>query len=247
MAPSPRTRAPKTAMLVARRIVEEIRRSGYGVGDRLPAERLMMEEYQVGRGTLREALRFLELQGVLSLKPGPGGGPMVEKPDASHLSISLVLLLQFENAPFSSIVESREALEPIMARLAAGRMTKAQFGALTESVDLMRENLKDREVFLQTNKDFHEVIAWASANQVFGFLIDSLIGIVDGTSLGVDYPDHRRVAILAAHDRILTALLAHDGDASEEAMAAHMKEYARYLGKKYADVLATPVTWDMLA
>lgn len=246
MASPSRPRAPKTAMLVAHRIVEDIRRRGYGVGDRLPPERLMLEEYQVGRGTLREALRFLELQGVLSLKPGPGGGPTVEKPDASHLSTSLVLLLEFENAPFSSVVEARESLEPIMAHLAAGRLTDSHIAALTSSVDRMRENLKDREVFLETNKDFHEVIAWASGNQLFGFLIDSLIGIVDGTVLGVDYPDHRRAAILAAHDRILTALLAHDGEASEASMAVHMREYSRYLGKKYADVLRMPVTWDLI-
>jgi len=233
-------------MLIARRIVDDIRRGGYGVGDRLPPEKPMLESYQIGRGTLREALRFLELQGVISLKPGPGGGPTVEKPDASHLSTSLVLLLQFENAPFSSVVEARDSLEPIMARLAAQRLTEQDTAALVESVDQMRANLKDRDIFLQTNKDFHETIAWASGNQVFGFLVDSLIGIVDGTSLGVDYPENRRHAVLAAHDRILQALLAHDEDLSEKAMADHLHEYTVYLGKKYSEVLHARVTWDLL-
>ena len=66
--------APKTAMIVARRIVRDIDRLSLQPGDKLPPERVMLEEYQVGRGTLRESLRFLELQGIISLKPGPGGG-----------------------------------------------------------------------------------------------------------------------------------------------------------------------------
>lgn len=91
-------RPMKTAMLVAQRIVADINERGNVVGDRLPPERLMLEKYDVGRGTLRESLRFLELQGVITLKPGPGGGPVVVQPDASSLATSLALLLQFSDA-----------------------------------------------------------------------------------------------------------------------------------------------------
>ena len=72
------SRPQKTALIVAKRVVEDIYKSGQSAGDRLPPERVMLEHYGVGRGTLREALRFLELQGVLTLKPGPGGGPVIE-------------------------------------------------------------------------------------------------------------------------------------------------------------------------
>ncbi|MEU0485313.1 FCD domain-containing protein [Streptosporangium sp. NPDC006013] len=243
---SSRTRPQKTAVLIARRIIDDVRRNGYSVGDRLPSERLMLEDYQVGRGTLRESLRFLELQGVISLKPGPGGGPTLEKPDASNLATALVLLLQFENAPFRSVVEARVGLEPMMTRLAAERMTGEQLQRLAESVDGMRENLNDREMFLDTNKAFHDIIAWSSGNALFGFLIDALLGIIDGTALGVNYPLHRRSAVLKAHTRIFEALNAHDGDSSMAAMEAHIQEYLRYVEKKYPEAMAQPVTWDLL-
>jgi GntR family transcriptional repressor for pyruvate dehydrogenase complex len=242
-----RIKPQKTAMLIARRIVGDIRRGGgFTIGNRLPSEKKMLETYQIGRGTLREALRFLELQGVISLKPGPGGGPTVERPDASHLATSLVLLLEFADAPFSTVVQARVDLEPILARLASERMTDEHMGKLITSVDEMRSNLNDKDVFLQTNKDFHGLIAWTSGNSLYGYLIDTLIEIVDGTSLGVDYPVKRRGAILEAHSRILNALLAHDGDSSQESMAQHMGEYERYLQKRYHDVLSEPITWDML-
>lgn len=239
-------RPQKTALIVAKRVVDEIHRAGHSVGDRLPPERVMLENYGVGRGTLREALRFLELQGILTLKPGPGGGPVVEQPDATHLANGLLLLLQFSDAPFSMIVEARHDLEPIMARHAATRMKDEPLTQLASNVEQMRDNLSDREIFLATNREFHEMIAWASGNSMYGFLIDALVDIVDGTHLGVDYPDRRRQAILSAHERILSALQNHDGDHSFAAMSEHMGEFLKYMQRHYAEVLERTVTWDIL-
>jgi DNA-binding FadR family transcriptional regulator len=240
------SRPQKTALIVAKRVVDDIYRGGQTVGDRLPPERVMLEHYGVGRGTLREALRFLELQGVLTLKPGPGGGPVIEKPDATYLANGLVLLLQFSESPFSMIVEARGDLEPVMARHAASRMKKDGLERLGNSVEQMRENLANREIFLATNREFHELIAWGSGNAMYGFLIDALVDIVDGTHMGVDYPEQRRKAILGAHERILSALEAHDGDSSFAAMDEHMGEFVRYMQRRYSDVLHQTVTWDIL-
>jgi DNA-binding FadR family transcriptional regulator len=241
-----RSRPQKTAMLIARRIVDDIRRSGYRGGARLPAEKQMLEDFQVGRGTLRESLRFLELQGVISLKPGPGGGPTVEQPDASNLATTLVLMLQFQSVPFRSIVEARVTLEPMMARLAAERMTGQQLQELALSVDRMRVNIEDREIFLDANKEFHHLVAWSSGNPLFGFMVDALLGIIDGTPIGVDYPIQRRVAVLKAHTRVFEALGAHDRDGAMEAMEAYIQEYLRFVTKKFPEVMDEPVTWDLL-
>lgn len=240
------SRPQKTALIVAKRVVEDIYRGGQSVGDRLPPERVMLEHYGVGRGTLREALRFLELQGVLTLKPGPGGGPVIEKPDATYLANGLVLLLQFSESPFSMIVEARGDLEPVMARHAASRMAPDSVARLGDSVEKMRENLENRDIFLATNREFHELIAWGSGNAMYGFLIDALVDIVDGTHMGVDYPEQRRKAILGAHERIFTALEKHDGDGSFAAMDEHMSEFVRYMQRRYSDVLDQTVTWSIL-
>ncbi|MGW0045115.1 FadR/GntR family transcriptional regulator [Rhodococcus sp. NPDC003348] len=239
-------RPQKTAMIIARRIVSEIDRRGLTSGDRLPSEKLMLEEYQVGRGTLREALRYLELSGAISLKPGPGGGPTVEKPDSGHLKNSLGLVLQFDGAPFSTIVEARAGLEPLMARLAAERITDAQRDLLAESVVKMGENLKDLDVFLETNKAFHEVIAWASGNVLFGYLIDAVDGIFEGVALGVEYPAARRTKVYDAHVRILAAIDAGDPAAAEVEMRAHVTELTTYLQKKFSGAMGKPITWDAM-
>ncbi|MEV4999704.1 FadR/GntR family transcriptional regulator [Nocardioides sp. LML1-1-1.1] len=236
-------RPQKTAMLLAQRIVGDINRRGNTVGDRLPPERIMLEDYEVGRGTLRESLRFLELQGVISLKPGPGGGPVVQHPDAASLATSLTLLLQFANAPFRTIAEARGGLEPMMAQLAAERMTDEQLASLKASVDNMHDHLDDQTVFLEENKRFHDVIAHGSGNAMFGYLVDALLGILDGSAIGIDYPEVRRSAVHKAHLNIYEAIAQRDPAASAEAMQDHIQQYLKYAEKKFPDVLSAPIVW----
>lgn len=236
-------RPQKTAVLVAQRIVADIQRRGKNVGDRLPPERAMLEEYQIGRGTLRESLRFLELQGVIALKPGPGGGPVVQQPDGSGLATALTLLLQFENAPFRTIAESRAGLEPMMAQLAASRMSKEQLAELKFSVEHMGERIGDENEFLEMNKLFHDTIAHGSGNVMFGYLVESLLGMLDGSAMGIDYPEHRRTAVYEAHLSIYEAIAARDPAASAAAMHDHISAYARYAERKFPDLLDTPISW----
>ncbi len=237
------TRPQKTAMLLAQRIVGDINRRGNTVGDRLPPERVMLEEYEVGRGTLRESLRFLELQGVISLQPGPGGGPVVQQPDATSLATSLTLLLQFANAPFRTIAEARGGLEPMMAQLAAERMSDEQLLDLKASVETMEEHLDNQAVFLDENKRFHDVIARGSGNAMFGYLVDALLGILDGSAIGIDYPEVRRTAVHKAHLNIYEAIASRDAAQSAAAMEDHIAQYLKYAEKKFPDVLAAPITW----
>lgn len=237
------TRPQKTAIFIAQEIVADINRRGNLPGERLPPERIMLEQYDVGRGTLRESLRFLELQGVITLKPGPGGGPIVRKPDSSSLATALTLLLQFEGASFRAVAESRAGLEPMMARLAADRMTDEDRAELAKNIELMEENIGDLDAFLAYNRDFHVCVAHGSGNAIFGCLIDALEDIFDGTAVGVDYPERRRIAVLKAHRSIHDAIMDSDPDAADAAMNHHIQEYLRYIERKFPETLTSPIVW----
>jgi GntR family transcriptional repressor for pyruvate dehydrogenase complex len=239
-------RPQKAAMLVAQRIMRDVITERLSPGDLLLPERTMLEKYQTGRGTLREALRLLEFQGVISLKPGPRGGPVLRDPDSTHLASTLVLLMQFQKAPFRSIVEVRTAMEPMISRLAADRMTDESLGELAGTIERMREHLDQQDLFLEANKRFHDIIAWSSGNPLFGYIVDSLLGIMDGTVIGIDYPRPRRVAILKAHDEIYQALQARDPDASEDRMREHIHAYVRYAERKFPEVLDEVIRWDRM-
>lgn len=237
-------RPPKAAMLIAQRIVQDIVRGDVSPGDLLPPERVMLEKYETGRGTLREALRLLEFQGAIALKPGPGGGPILLDPDASHLAGTVVLLMQLKQAPFRTIAEVRSAIEPMISGLAATRIDEASLAGLDDTITQMREHLDDQHVFLEENKRFHDIIAWSSGNPLFGYLADSLLDIMDGTLIGVDYPARRREAILTAHEHVRDAIKSGDPAESESRMRDHIGEYVRYAERKFPEVLDQIVPWD---
>ena len=239
-----RRRGPRTkaATLLAKHIVREIDRRGLCPGDKLLSEQKMVERYGVARGSLREALRYLELQGVLRIKSGPGGGPVIERPNGRHFASTLALMLQFVGARFRSIIETRWVVEPGIAALAAERATAADLVALRECLDAMRADLHDAPRFQEHNRRFHDLLALASDNPIFRFLLPALHWISRGS--GVEYSEAERKRILRAMRRIFTAIAARDRQAAAAAMGAFFGASLDYLDRTYPDVMARPLTWD---
>lgn len=237
----------KTALLVAYRIVDQIARQNLQPGTPLATERDMLAEFSVARGTLREALRFLEMQGVITIKTGPGGGPVVAMPDSRHLASLIGLLLQFRGARFRTVVDARLSLEPVLAAKASENVTPDQLDDLSASIEAMRENLDDSTFFLDENENFHELIAAASGNEVFSLLISSLAWITDGTALGVEYRRSQREHVLDEHQRIFDAIRAGKPDRAATAMREHLNDFATYLDRKYPAVMDTPLTWEQIS
>lgn len=234
------TKPQKSALLVAQRIVRDIERQGLGPGEMLPPERSMMDEYAIGRGTLRESLRFLELQGVLRLRPGPGGGPVIQKPSADTLATTLALMLQLDGARHRVVAESRCALEPQVAHLAAQQIGAGPLAALLETLTVMEAGADDPAAHLDSDRDFHRIIGWASGNSLLGFLVEALTRF---EAEPADQPLRRRRQVLKAHRLIYQALAAGDPVAASEAMREHLQDGLSYAAKKAPETLAQPITW----
>jgi DNA-binding FadR family transcriptional regulator len=237
-------RPHKVAISVAQHIVGEITRGRYPPGSKLPSETEMLAQFHVGRGTLREAVRFLEINGVLTVRTGPGGGPVVAQLDPAALAGTLSLFLQLYETRFDAIVEVRKILEPAIAGLAAVRITDDELAAIQASLAGMEQSLDDKEEFLAANHEFHHLVAWASGNPVMALMMSSLHWITDGTPLGVDYPSTRRRSILSAHESIYAGLAARDPEAAQNMTRAHNERYERYLQKYYPAILTTVLRWS---
>lgn len=237
----------KTALLVAYRIVGDIADRSLTPGTPLVTEREMLAEYGVARGTLREALRFLEMQGVITIKTGPGGGPVVARPESRHLASLIGLLLQFRNAQFRTVLDARLSLEPVLAAKAAENATPEQLAELATSVDRMKEHLDDSDFFLNENEYFHELIAAASGNELFSLLIASLAWITDGTVLGVEYRTSQREHVWQEHQRIYEAVKAGRVNQAATAMREHVEDFASFLERRYPRVLDQPLRWEQIS
>jgi len=232
---------PKTATLIAKAIAREIHRRGLAPGDKLIAEQKMVERYAVARSSLREALRFLELQGVLRLKSGPGGGPVVEMPDAHHLASTLALLLQFVGAPFRAIIETRLVIEPGIAALAAIHAVPADLAAIRACLQTMQAQVGADAVFLEENRRFHDLIAFASGNPVFRFLLPALHWISDGS--GISYSDSERRRILRALREIAEAIETREPERASITMQRFFEASLAHLDRTYPQAMARPITW----
>lgn len=237
----------KTALLVAYRLVGDIADRNLAPGTPLVTEREMLAEYGVARGTLREALRFLEMQGVITIKTGPGGGPVVSMPESRHLASLIALLLQFRNAQFRTVLDARLSLEPVLAAKAAEHATPEQLQELEQSVERMREHLDDSDFFLNENENFHELIAAASGNELFSLLISSLAWITDGTVLGVEYRASQREHVCDEHRRIYQAVKAGRANQAANAMREHVEDFANFLERRYPRVMDQHLRWEQIS
>jgi GntR family transcriptional repressor for pyruvate dehydrogenase complex len=234
-------------MAVAQAITDDITDRGYKPGTKLATEKDMVTRFDVGRGTLRESLRFLELNGVIVMKAGPNGGPIVAEPDARDLASLLGLFLQLHATPFSAIVNAREVLEPAIAAMAATHANKRLIDEIKGSVAGMEAFIDDQENFLAENDRFHGAVAAASGNALFSLLISSLHLITDGMPPGVTYPLPRRLVVLRAHKAVLAALEDGDAAAAEAAMRRHVQELRRYAREAFPTVYDSQLRWRDIA
>lgn len=114
----------RAAIRVARNIAQDIHDQKLRPGSFLDPEHVMVEKLGVARATVREALRFLELQGALRIKAGPDGGPIVNVPHTEHLASAISLQLQFANAPFQSVIDASMSIYTVLAAEAARKVTE---------------------------------------------------------------------------------------------------------------------------
>ena len=117
----------------------------------------MLAEYGVGRGSLREALRVLEVNGLISVKAGPGGGPVVAGVDSHAFGSMATLYFQVGGMTFGELVEARLVMEPVMARLAAERRDPELIAELGRALsEAEAADLGDGAEYLSVSIDFHE-------------------------------------------------------------------------------------------
>jgi DNA-binding FadR family transcriptional regulator len=207
----------------------------------------MVQSMGVGRTTLREALRLLETRGVLTIRSGPRGGPIVRRPDPRDLSEALSLILQFDEADLTVVMEARCTLEPAAARMAATRMTPEQLDQLRAKNRSIIENAHDFETFFELNREFHRLIAQASGNVVVQIFVESIMSIADIRGPRVTHGKRQVDAVIEqrarAHDKVLDALAKRDANAAEAAMAEHLEEAYRFWGREYKHLLSQPILW----
>jgi DNA-binding FadR family transcriptional regulator len=237
-------RGQKIFELVARDIVRQIGSGQMAAGSVLAPEAQMLAEYEVGRASLREALRVLEAHGLVSIKPGPRGGPVVAGVNSRDFGRMATLYFQVRGATFRELTEARLVMEPVMARLAAQRRDHGRMAELQRVLDESREaSLSADDVYLRATRDFHSVIAGMSGNRILDLYGRALKDIFTERVTGLLFPASQRDHIRRAHEAIAKAIFNGEAARAERLMREHMQEYVEYVQRRHPGLLDEVVDW----
>ncbi|MBB3810563.1 FadR/GntR family transcriptional regulator [Pseudochelatococcus contaminans] len=197
-------------------------------GDRLPHERALTEEYGCAKSTMREALKALEVEGLLTMQSGPNGGPEVRTVSIDSVMQQLRQYLHFQKLDFKHVYELRRSLETTLAANVVGKLTPALFLRLEDNIRICEEaNARgDRTVGRSAETEFHDILCEACDNVLLVFMcrfLNSLLrDLVSYRSHSLKeneaFGDHN----VASHKALLEAYRAQDDGAVSRIMEEHM-------------------------
>lgn len=227
---------------VAHRLLERILAARLKPGASFATEAELLSQFNVSRPTLRESLRMLESQGVLAVKPGPGGGIIVGEPSIDLLAHGLSVFLRLHEVPFITVLKAREVIEPALAREAAIHATEDDFAALEQSITRMKALLADadQEAFIEENLVFHRTITRASGNKVLDAFWSTITVLESEQLRDIRFSVGNQAHVAEAHERILAACRARDGDAAAAAMQEHVSGLESLVRTHYQHLLTHP-------
>lgn len=198
-------------------------------GERLPAERELAEQLGISRSVLREAIKFLEQQGLLSVQVGRGTFVVqVEPEDVSNaFAESMHIMMQqiIEPGHFEYFYEIRRMIELEVAWIAAQRATEEDLDRIGAYLDMMQTyHQTNIEKFTQADTDFHQALAQATQNPLFLTLLMSITKLLRQIQFKASSTLGGPAKAITFHTRILDAIRAQDSAASRQAMAEHLDD-----------------------
>ena len=217
---------------ICERIREQLALGVLKPGDKLPRERDLAEQLGVSRNVLREALRSLEMAGLLRLQKGVKGGAFVQDGDMSRMNDVVRDMLSLGAISVGELSEGRIQILDLVVRLACERAGQADFLALEANIE--RSEIATREGRLldrvECSREFYRLLAAATGNKVMAMIMDSVTEIhmrfvyAKVASSGVSMPQ-----LVEKRRQFLSALRKRDVSAAARLMRVHLESVQRML------------------
>jgi GntR family transcriptional regulator, transcriptional repressor for pyruvate dehydrogenase complex len=191
-------------------------------GDKLPSERELAEMLQVSRSSIRDAIRGLELIGLV--EPRQGSGTIVRELSTESLVNPIANALKHRHEMVTELLDFRKMLEPPLAARAATHASPEETAEMEEILRRQEERQAKGEAAIAEDAEFHYSIALASGNSVVLKVIDTIMDLLRETRERSLQVEGRSQKSLIAHRKILTAIKRHDGEAAKAAMRRHIED-----------------------
>ena len=234
----------KIALSLAQDILADVAAQQLQPGDRLQSEAEMLTHYGVARSSLREGLRILEVLGLIDIRTGPGGGPVVRQVSTRDFARTSSFYLQANGMTMRELVQARLDLEPMLVANAARRRDPELVERLRAANKRASDHLlADDPSWADASLDFHRVVTGFSGNRVLDFLAGALSEIYQTRLKAAVVPMEGREAVHATHTAIAAAIAAGQPKKAERLMRAHMADYAESVARRHPHVMETVIDW----
>jgi GntR family transcriptional repressor for pyruvate dehydrogenase complex len=201
-------------------------------GERLPAERQLMERLGISRPALRESIAALTAMGILEARQG--AGTFVSKLDPARIVEPLALIVNFNSDVVRELFGVRSILESGAIQLAAENISDEELGQLRGLVNDLGRAQGSAKRFLQLDVELHRTVHRASHNQLLIALLESVAQLARGSRAMTSRSAEARERAYRHHLRILAALESRDPVAAREAMLDHLANMQSALGEAKA-------------
>ena len=239
------TRAPKAAEHIARDIIRDIIRDGRQPGDPLPPEAAMLTQYKVGRESLREALRLLEVQGHVVMRRGPGGGPKVCTVDPANLGRMSTLYYHLAGATYRELWEAWILAESVLAERAAAHPDDAARAAAMEPYLDHPDPPADESVSMVADHiAFHAAVASLAQNRVLEIALQTMGQIVSHHFVTADDPRQLRSMVQDDHSQLARLIAAGDAHQARALMDSHTRRMADVAGNNLGTLSDDFIEWQ---
>jgi GntR family transcriptional regulator, transcriptional repressor for pyruvate dehydrogenase complex len=200
-------------------------------GDKLPSERELAEMLRVSRGSIRDAIRGLELLGLV--EPRQGTGTIVREISADSVVNPFASALKRRKELVSELLDFRKMLEPPLAARAATHASPEEVAEMEEILRRQEEKQRQGDAAVAEDTEFHYSVALASDNSVVLKVIDILMDLLRDTRARSLQVEGRPQKSLSGHRKILAAIKRHDGEAAKAAMRRHLEDVEEIVLNKF--------------
>lgn len=248
-----RLTSPRIAETVAGELRRQIIDGELADGDLLPPQAVLVELFNVSLVSLREALRILETEGLVSVRRGNQGGAVVHAPTKASAAYMLGLVLQSEHVLLSDLGTALQDLEPTCAALAAQRADRIEtiVPELQRLNAAMAEHLADGPLFTDLGRQFHDALVRGCGNATVIAVVGSLEALwssheqrwAERSAACGDYPSTAdRKAVLKTHTALATAIEVGDPERARRIASRHLADAQSYVLAENATqrITATP-------
>jgi DNA-binding FadR family transcriptional regulator len=181
-------------------------------GDKLPSEIELAKQYGVGRQTIREAFRILELSGLLTVQKGYGGGPVIHDNILGKITDMLLDAMKFEKLSIQEFTSARIAIEKAILSEAIYEIDQKDIKELQDNVERAKKKIKNNKTATVENFEFHSLLAKASKNNLYVIMEGAINAIHRFLRRRYTLPYNKTKAGAIAHGKILDAIIEKDRD-----------------------------------